>query len=104
MIAAVTVDDIKSPETESFTGSKTATTGTATGVGCPLNFTDTSIWNAMKADLGAAKDKKNRVYKVCLDSPETVTVNNGFENIDVVIYPVEFIEDTDPIIRGAKAE
>ena len=104
LIAAITVDDIKSPETESFTGSKTATTGTATGVGCPLNFTDTSIWNAMKADLGAAKDKKNRVYKVCLDSPETVTVNNGYENIDVVIYPVEFIEDTDPIVRGAKAE
>lgn len=103
LIAAISVDDIESPKTESYTGSKTATTGTATGVGCPLNFTDTSIWNAMKADLGDAKDKKNRVYNVLLDQPMEVSVNNGFENITVTTYPVEFVEDVDPIVRS-KAE
>lgn len=103
LIAAITADDVESPKTESFTGSKTATTGTATGVGCPLNFTDTSIWNAMKADLGENKEKKNRIFNVLLDKPEVVTVNNGFENIEVTTYPVEFVEDTDPIVR-AKAE
>lgn len=103
LIAAITADDVESPKTESFTGSKTATTGTATGIGCPLNFTDTSIWNAMKADLGENKEKKNRIFNVLLDKPETVTVNNGFENVEVIAYPVEFVEDTDPIVR-AKAE
>lgn len=103
LIAAITADDVESPKTESFTGSKTATTGTATGVGCPLNFTDTSIWNAMKADLGENKEKKNRIFNVLLDKPETVTVNNGFENVEVIAYPLEFVEDTDPIVR-AKAE
>lgn len=103
LIAAITPDDIESPKTESFTGSKTATTGTATGVGCPLNFTDTSIWNAMKYDLGDNKDKKNRIFNVSLDKPEVVTVNNGFENVEVTAYPVEFVEDTDPIVR-TKAE
>ena len=103
LINAIDVDDIESPKTESFTGSKTATTGTATGVGCPLNFTDTSIWNAMKADLAENKDKKNRIFSVLLDKPETVTVNNGFENVEVTVYPVEFVEDTDPIVRS-KAE
>ena len=103
LIAAITADDVESPKTESFTGSKTATTGTATGIGCPLNFTDTSIWNAMKADLGENKEKKNRIFNVLLDKPEVVAVNNGYENVDVTIYPVEFVEDTDPIVR-AKAE
>lgn len=103
LIAIIDVDDIESPKTESFTGSKTATTGTATGVGCPLNFTDTSIWNAMKADLGENKEKKNRIFNVMLDKPKVVTVNNGFENVEVTAYPVEFVEDTDPIVRG-KAE
>lgn len=103
LIAAITVDDIESPKTESFTGSKTATTGTATGVGCPLNFTDTSIWNAMKSDLGENKDKKNRVFNVMLDKPEIVIVDNGYEKVEVTTYPLEFVEDTDPIVRG-KAE
>jgi hypothetical protein len=101
LIAAIDVDDIESPKTESYTGSKTATTGSATGVGCPLNFTDTSIWNAMKADLAENKDKKNRVYNVLLDQPVEVPVNNGFKDINVTAYPVEFVEDKDPIVRGA---
>ena len=103
LIAAIEVDDIESPKTESYTGSKTATTGTATGVGCPLNFTDTSIWNAMKADLKDAKDTKNRVYNVLLDQPMEVEVNNGFKNVTVTAYPIEFVEDVDPIVRN-KAE
>ena len=102
LIAAITPDDIESPKGESCTGSKTATTGTATGIGCPLNFTDTSIWNAMKADLGENKSKKNRVYNVLLAEPEVVKVNNGFEMVEVTTYPVEFVEDTDPIVRGEK--
>lgn len=104
LINAILPDDIESPKTESFTGSRTATTGTSTGVGCPLNFTDTSIWNAMKADLGEDKNKKNRIYNVLLNQPEQVQVNNGYETISVTAYPIEFIEDTDPIIRGEKAE
>lgn len=104
LIAAITPDDIESPKTESFTGSKTATTGTATGVGCPLNFTDTSIWHSMKANLGDMKEKKNRVYNVLLDQPHTVEVNNGFKMVEVTVYPLEYVEDVDPIVREKKAE
>lgn len=104
LIAAITVEDVKSPEVESYTGSKTATTGTATGVGCPLNFTDTSIWNSMKANLGDMKEKKNRIYNVLLDQPNTVEVNNGFEIVKVTVYPLEYVEDVDPIVREKKAE
>lgn len=103
LIAAIEVDDVESPKVPSFTGSKTATTGTATGVGCPLNFTDTSIWNAMKANLGDNKDKKNRIYAVLLDQPMQVVVNDGAKEVTVDAYPLDYVEDVDPIVRN-KAE
>jgi hypothetical protein len=102
LINAITVEDIDSPEVENYTGSKTATAGSATGVGLTLNFTDTSIWTAMKADL-EKKDTVNRVFKVLLDQPVETPVNDGFKNITVVAYPVEYLEDVEPK-RIGKAE
>lgn len=102
LIAAITVDDINS-QTESYEGSKTASTSAATGVGLLLSFTDTAIWTAMKSDL-EDKTSKNRIFDVKLDAPQRTTVNNGFKDIEVIAYPVEFVEDTDPIVKGIKSE
>ena len=101
--ALISVDDIEAPKYHASTGSKTATTSTATGVGCQLNFTDTAIWSALKADLGDNKEKKNRVYNVCLDESFTVEVHNGKEVVKVTAYPLEFVADEDPIVREKKA-
>lgn len=101
--ALITVDDIEAPKYHSCTGSKTATTSSATGVGCQLNFTDTAIWTALKADLGENKEKKNRVYNVCLDDYFTIKVHNGKELVEVNAYPLEFVADEDPIVREKKA-
>lgn len=103
LISLITIDDIESPKYHDATGAKTATTSTATGVGVQLNFTDTAIWTALKADLGDNKEKKNRVYNVCLDSPITLKTHNGKELVDVTAYPIEFVADEDPIVRVAKA-
>lgn len=97
----IKVEEIESPKVQSYSGSKTMTTSNATGVGCQLSFTDTSIWNAMKADL-QEKDKKNRLFSVELDNPFTATVNNGKEKIDILVYPLSFEADVDPIVRGNK--
>lgn len=99
LLAAVTVDDVESPKYHVHSGSKTATTSTATGVGCQLGFTDTSIWSSLKADLGEEASKKNRIYNVNLDDAQTVKYFNGKENVDIVIYPIEFVEDTLPLRR-----
>lgn len=103
LIALISVDDIESPKYHSCTGSKTATTASATGVGCQLNFTDTAIWNSLKADLGDAKEKKNRIYNVLLDEAFTAEVPNGKENVEVTAFPLEFLQDEDPIVREKKA-
>lgn len=101
--ALITPEDIESPKYHANTGSKTATTGSATGIGCQLNFTDTSIWTSLKADLGENKDKKNRVFAVLLDEAFGAQIFNGKDYVDVTAYPLEFLTDEDPIVREKKA-
>ena len=88
-------DDIF-PKVPGFTGSKTASTSNATGVGLQLGFTDSNVWGELKKDLGEEATKKNRVFDVMLDNP-IKTVVDGKE---MTIYPINFKEDTDPIRIG----
>ena len=100
----LTVDMVEAPKFHSCSGAKTATTASAIGVGCQLNFTDTAIWNTLKADLGSSATKKNRIYDVKLDESEVVEFNNGKENVKVTVFPIKFVEDIDPIVREKKSE
>ena len=99
LIAAIDFenDDIF-PKVPGFTGSKTASTSNATGVGLQLGFTDSNVWNALKKDLGDEATKKNRIFNVLLDDA-VKTVVDGKE---LMIYPIEFKEDADPIRVGSK--
>lgn len=104
LIAAITPDDIESPKYHVHSGSKTSNTGSATGVGVQLNFTDTSIWNTLKADLGEDKTKKNRVFSVDLNEPVETTFFNGKEEVAIIAYPIEYAEDKEVIAREKAAE
>ena len=97
----IDVEDIETPKVPEFIGAKTATTSNATGVGCQLNVTDTAIWNQLKSDM---KDKtaENRVFEVKLKDAIKTTINNGYENVDVTAYPIEFLADEPKIVRGDK--
>lgn len=100
----LTVDMVESPKFHAASGSKTATTASATGVGCQLVFTDSSIWNTLKKDLGDDATKKNRIYDVLLDEGQTANFNNGREEVSIYVLPIRFKEDVDPIVRVKKAE
>jgi len=91
---------VQTPEYHMATGSKTATTGSATGVGCQLNFTDTAIWNALKADLKENMNKINRNFNVILDDAFETEVNDGQKAVKITAYPIEFVDDTEPIRRS----
>ena len=97
----LTIDMVESPKYHAASGSKTATTSSATGIGCALNFTDNSIWQTLKNDLGDEATKKNRFYDVLLDEAESVDYFNGKDNIKIMIYPIQFAKDSDPIIRNS---
>lgn len=99
LIASLTPEDIESPKVDAFEGSKTASTGNFTGTGAQLGFTDTAVWNALKAGL-EDKNKKNRIFKVVLEEPIKVNVFNGYEDTEVVYYPIEFTVDEDIMVRG----
>lgn len=101
LAAQLTIDMVETPKYHACSGSKTATTASATGVGLQLNFTDTAIWSALKADLEDAT-KKNRIYNVLLDEVQEVPFNNGKEDVTISIVPIEFVEDADPIVREKK--
>ena len=106
LAAALTPEDIPSPTCPAAAGSKTAATAQATGIGLQLNFTDTAIWDALKADLGSSDEKKavNRIFDVKLEEAEEAEYNNGMENVKINIYPLEFVMDKAPMVRGTKEE
>ena len=104
LAAAITPEDVPSPTFHAASGSKTAASAQATGIGLQLNFTDTAIWDALKADLGDddAKKSVNRVFNVKLDEPIVDTFNNGKEDVKVTYYPLEFDSDKAPMVRTKK--
>ena len=98
LLAAIELDEIEYPKVPGFTGSKTASTSNATGVGLQLGFTDSNVWGALKKDLGDDATKKNRIYKVLLEDAVKTTVDGK----ELTIYPIEFEKDEDPIVRVNK--
>ena len=102
LISLIEIDDIEFPKYHVHSGSRTATTSSFTGVGCQLNFTDTSIWTTLKSDLGDDIAKKICVFDVLLDEAFTTTLSNGKENVDVIAYPISYVEDDDIMVREKK--
>lgn len=87
-------------ETQDAEGSKTATTSNSTGVGLQLGFTDTNVWSQLKSDIDEdERTKLNRVFDVDLENGVTIEMNNGYENVNVIVYPITFAENTTPIVR-----
>lgn len=100
----LTIDIIESPKYHACSGSKTAANGNNTGVGLQLGFTDSAIWNTLKADLGDEASKKNRIYNVLLSDAVDTQYFDGFKNVNITIFPIEYSNDTDVIVRGVKNE
>lgn len=104
LVALLTAEDIESPKTEAMSGSKTASTSTATGIGVQVNFTDSNIWNLLKADLGDNKDKLVREFDVDIENPEKATFNDGSKDLEILAYPINYLGDKEPIRRNGKEE
>ena len=83
----VTVDNIATPEAPAYVGAKLASNGNVPGVGLKLSFSDTSTWEQMKSDL-EDKTAVKRVFDIDLKGRVVVKLNNGYEDVDVTLYPV----------------
>lgn len=70
-------------ELPKYRGSKCANPAGLSGTGISVNFTDSNIWNQLKADLGDNADKINRIFDVDVEDLQEFEINNGYKNITV---------------------
>lgn len=88
-------------KTNKFSGCKTANPSGQTGVGSVLNFSNADVWKNLKSDLSEEEQLSiNRVFTLDIENAETITDNNGYQDIEVTIYPLIFKEDKAPMRRG----
>lgn len=99
----VLASGIEGREMPKYQGSKTANPSGLTGAGLPLTFTDTNVWNQLKADMDAKEDH-NRVYDIDTNEVMTITMNNGYEDVQVPVVFLGESVDSEPVARGRKAD
>lgn len=103
-VEEITIDDY-APVTRAYSGARTSTSSNLNGVGLPLTFSDSSMWNELKENLGEDAEKINRVFEVNLNEPFVVAVETGKvigdekETVEVNAYKISFKADEEPIAR-----
>lgn len=97
----IIANGIEGRELPKFQGSKTANPSGLTGVGLPVTFTDTNVWNQLKADM-EDKEVLNRTFDINTDEVETVVMNNGHEDVKVSVVFLGTSVDAKPTSRTTK--
>lgn len=94
---------VKARELPKYKGSKTANPAGYTGAGTSLTFTDTNVWNQLKADM-EEPSKLNRVFDIDLDAVQDIEINNGYEMVTVKAFILGDHVDKEPsrIEKGDK--
>lgn len=81
----LSINDVELPKVQSYAGAKLY--GNIQGVGVKLNFSDSSIWEQLKADM-EDKTAMKRIYNINIANKFTTKFNNGYKMVDVVVYPL----------------
>lgn len=102
-IKALLIEALQGDEVTKCTGSKAANPAGMTGYNVTLGFTDSNVWNQMKADLKENADKVNRVFEVNVDELIEAPIFNGYEMVTVKAAVLGSFKDEKPS-RAAKKE
>ena len=92
---------IEGQEVTKYQGSKTANPSGLTGAGVSLNFTDSNVWNQLKADMDSATDL-NRIFDIDTDEVMTIELSNGYEDVKVPFFVLGAYTDKAPAKKGAE--
>lgn len=92
---------INGKEIDRFRGAKCADNSGLTGTGRPLTFSDSTAWNLIKSDIATEEERIsiNRTFEVLTDQAFTVTMNDGFKDVEVLCLPLGEYKDAAPIAR-----
>ena len=72
-------------EFQKFTGSRVANPSGMNGTGVTLTFSDSNVWQQLKADLGFDMDKTVRTFEIDTENIQTVAVHDGHKEVDVKV-------------------
>ena len=94
---------VGSKQEPAFSGSKLASTTDMTGTGLALSFTDSNVWNVLKADVDKdIRTKMKRVFDVDVKNTIKMPFNNGFEDVEVEVFPLINAKDEEVSPREKK--
>lgn len=102
-VKSLLIEALQGDEVLKRTGSKAANPAGMTGYNVTLGFTDSNVWNQMKADLKENADKVNRVFEVNIDELIDVSIFDGHKNVTVKAAVLGNYKDEKPS-RSAKKE
>ena len=103
-LKAVLIEAIQGDEVAKYKGSKCANPASTTGTGVSLTFTDSNVWNQLKADMGNTAEKLNRVFAIDVENLVDAEIFNGHENVAVKVAVLGESKEEKPIRVGKKAD
>lgn len=103
-LKAVLIEAIQGDEVAKYKGSKCASPASTTGTGVSLTFTDSNVWNQLKADMGDTAEKLNRVFAIDVENLVDAEIFNGYENVAVKVAVLGESKEEKPIRVGKKAD
>lgn len=101
---AILIDFVNARELPKYRGSKCANPAGLNGAGVSVTFTDSNVWNQLKADLKDDATKFNRIFDVDLDDIKKFTINNGYTDVEVSALLLGDYTDKEPARRGESGE
>lgn len=92
---------VEVPMVIKYQGSKTASPSGLTGEGANVSFTDTNVWEQLKADCDSKRDV-NRVYPLTPSEVVDVEVFDGHDTVTVKALVLGEHRDEAPVRREVK--
>lgn len=95
---------VRGNEVNKYMGSRCANPSNLNGIGNTLTFTDTNVWNQIKADLKEDERKNvNRIFEVSIDPNDILDIpmNDGYEDVIVKAIRIDMdnFTDKEPVSR-----
>lgn len=95
---------VEGEELPKYRGSKLANPAGLIGTGVSLNFTDSNVWNQLKADMGDEMESKNRVFDIDTENYVEDDIFNGYTTVKCKILMLGQSVDKEPNRIGKKSE
>lgn len=98
----ILIEAIQGDEVPKYKGSKCANPAQITGYGVSLTFTDSNVWNQIKAHMGDRAEKMNLVFNIDVENLVDAEIDNGYEVTPVKVAVFGESKEEAPVRVGRK--